>query len=206
MIVIVVVVLDQPRPRPWTSATRQGSRSRQRQRSRSATTNRERPGPATLTDDEAARALRGDRGCPRGRRVDQLARSARAGGGRPLLPTRYRRARMARPTPVVRRNRPPGVRAGRAVDPTLDNRRHSPKLTSRGRQLPVDRGSPAVRADHCSGLCRRLGLVPAASSLFDAPVLRVATPNVPIPYSPVLEAHILPSKQKIEKAVMQLIE
>jgi pyruvate/2-oxoglutarate/acetoin dehydrogenase E1 component len=39
----------------------------------------------------------------------------------------------------------------------------------------------------------------------DAPVVRVATPNVPIPYSPVLEKHILPSKEKIVKAVSQLV-
>ena len=39
----------------------------------------------------------------------------------------------------------------------------------------------------------------------DAPVVRVATPNVPIPYSPVLEKHILPSKEKIVKAISQLV-
>jgi pyruvate dehydrogenase E1 component beta subunit len=38
-----------------------------------------------------------------------------------------------------------------------------------------------------------------------APVMRVATPNVPIPYSPVLEKHILPSKEKIVKAISQLV-
>ena len=39
----------------------------------------------------------------------------------------------------------------------------------------------------------------------DAPVVRLATPNVPIPYSPVLEKHILPSKEKIVKAISQLM-
>jgi pyruvate dehydrogenase E1 component beta subunit len=39
----------------------------------------------------------------------------------------------------------------------------------------------------------------------DAPVIRVATPNVPIPYSPVLEKNILPSKEKIVKAISQLV-
>jgi pyruvate dehydrogenase E1 component beta subunit len=38
----------------------------------------------------------------------------------------------------------------------------------------------------------------------DAPVVRLATPNVPIPYSPMLEQHILPSKEKIVKAISQL--
>jgi len=35
----------------------------------------------------------------------------------------------------------------------------------------------------------------------EAPIARVATPNVPIPYSPVLERHILPDKEKIIRAV-----
>jgi pyruvate dehydrogenase E1 component beta subunit len=39
----------------------------------------------------------------------------------------------------------------------------------------------------------------------DAPVVRLAVPNVPIPYSPVLEKHILPSKEKIVKAISQLM-
>jgi pyruvate dehydrogenase E1 component beta subunit len=39
----------------------------------------------------------------------------------------------------------------------------------------------------------------------DAPVVRVANPNVPISYSPVLEKHILPSKEKIVKAISQLV-
>ncbi|MGD2142354.1 MAG: transketolase C-terminal domain-containing protein, partial [Candidatus Bathyarchaeota archaeon] len=37
-----------------------------------------------------------------------------------------------------------------------------------------------------------------------ASIARVATPNVPIPYSPVLEKHILPNKESIVKAVRQL--
>jgi len=38
-----------------------------------------------------------------------------------------------------------------------------------------------------------------------APVARVATPNVPIPYSPVLERHILPSKEKIVRAIKNTV-
>ena len=34
-----------------------------------------------------------------------------------------------------------------------------------------------------------------------APIARVATPNVPIPYNPVLESHLLPSTEKIKRAV-----
>jgi pyruvate/2-oxoglutarate/acetoin dehydrogenase E1 component len=34
-----------------------------------------------------------------------------------------------------------------------------------------------------------------------APVARVATPNVPIPFSPVLEKHVIPDKDKIVRAI-----
>jgi len=34
-----------------------------------------------------------------------------------------------------------------------------------------------------------------------APIVRVATPNVPIPYSPALEKHLLPDKEKIIRAI-----
>jgi pyruvate dehydrogenase E1 component beta subunit len=33
------------------------------------------------------------------------------------------------------------------------------------------------------------------------PITRVATPNVPIPYSPVLEKHLIPSTEKIKRAI-----
>jgi pyruvate/2-oxoglutarate/acetoin dehydrogenase E1 component len=38
-----------------------------------------------------------------------------------------------------------------------------------------------------------------------APITRVATPNVPIPYSPVLEKHLIPSTEKIVRAVKELV-
>jgi pyruvate/2-oxoglutarate/acetoin dehydrogenase E1 component len=38
-----------------------------------------------------------------------------------------------------------------------------------------------------------------------APITRVATPNVPIPYSPVLEKHLIPSTEKIVRAVKRLV-
>jgi len=34
-----------------------------------------------------------------------------------------------------------------------------------------------------------------------SPITRVATPNVPIPYSPVLEKHMIPSTEKIKRAI-----
>ncbi len=39
----------------------------------------------------------------------------------------------------------------------------------------------------------------------DAPVIRVANPNVPIPYSPALESQIIPSIENIKKAITQII-
>jgi pyruvate dehydrogenase E1 component beta subunit len=47
----------------------------------------------------------------------------------------------------------------------------------------------------------------AAEKAFDhleAPISRVATPNVPIPYSPALERHILPNREKIVRAVRNI--
>ncbi len=44
-----------------------------------------------------------------------------------------------------------------------------------------------------------------AFDYLDAPIKRVATPTVPIPYSPVLENYVLPDENKIIKAVKELI-
>ena len=43
-----------------------------------------------------------------------------------------------------------------------------------------------------------------AFDYLDAPIKRVATPMVPIPYSPVLENYVLPDENKIIKAVKEL--
>jgi pyruvate dehydrogenase E1 component beta subunit len=39
----------------------------------------------------------------------------------------------------------------------------------------------------------------------DGPVVRVATPNVPIPFSPILEANVIPSEESIIRAVTKLV-
>jgi pyruvate dehydrogenase E1 component beta subunit len=39
----------------------------------------------------------------------------------------------------------------------------------------------------------------------DAPIVRVATPNVPIPFSPVLEGSVIPSEESIIKAVTKVV-
>ncbi len=40
----------------------------------------------------------------------------------------------------------------------------------------------------------------------DAPVARVATPNVPLPYSPNLERHVLPDREKVIRAIRSLVK
>lgn len=40
----------------------------------------------------------------------------------------------------------------------------------------------------------------------EAPVSRVAIPNVPIPYSPVLERHVLPDKEKIIRGIKGVLD
>ena len=44
-----------------------------------------------------------------------------------------------------------------------------------------------------------------AFDYLDAPIKRVATPTVPIPYSPVLENYVLPDENKIIKAVKEIV-
>ena len=40
----------------------------------------------------------------------------------------------------------------------------------------------------------------------DGPVVRVATPDVPIPFSPPLEAAVLPSVERVREACRRLLE
>jgi len=44
-----------------------------------------------------------------------------------------------------------------------------------------------------------------AFDCLDAPVKRIATPNVPIPFSPVLEKYVMPSEEKIIKVAKEII-
>ena len=61
--------------------------------------------------------------------------------------------------------------------------------------------------------CKRLGagteivalLADKAFSYLDAPILRVAAENVPIPFSPVLENFVLPNENKIVKSAKKLL-
>jgi pyruvate dehydrogenase E1 component beta subunit len=43
-----------------------------------------------------------------------------------------------------------------------------------------------------------------AITLLDAPVVRVATPDVPIPFSPPLESFVIPSAQRIAEEARKL--
>jgi len=40
----------------------------------------------------------------------------------------------------------------------------------------------------------------------EAPVARVATPNVPLPYNPNLEKHVLPGREKVIRAIRNLVK
>ena len=43
-----------------------------------------------------------------------------------------------------------------------------------------------------------------AITLLDAPVVRVAAPDVPIPFSPTLENYVIPSAERIAEAARKL--
>ncbi len=45
-----------------------------------------------------------------------------------------------------------------------------------------------------------------AIGYLDAPILRVATPNTPIPFSPVLENAVIPDEARIRKTILELME
>jgi len=45
-----------------------------------------------------------------------------------------------------------------------------------------------------------------AIGYLDAPVLRVAAPNVPIPFAPVLESAVIPDESRIRSAILELME
>ena len=57
------------------------------------------------------------------------------------------------------------------------------------------------------GFASEVAAIVADEGLYylDAPIKRVVTPTVPIPYSSVLEKAILPDEDKITKAVKQVI-
>ncbi|MEM3754856.1 MAG: transketolase C-terminal domain-containing protein, partial [Candidatus Bathyarchaeia archaeon] len=44
-----------------------------------------------------------------------------------------------------------------------------------------------------------------AFDFLDAPLKRVSTPNVPIPYSPILEKEIIPNEQLIKEAIKSVL-
>ena len=44
-----------------------------------------------------------------------------------------------------------------------------------------------------------------ALGYLDAPIRRLATPDVPIPFSPVLEAAVVPDEAKIRAAILELV-
>ena len=44
-----------------------------------------------------------------------------------------------------------------------------------------------------------------AIAYLDAPIKHIATPDVPIPYAPVLEKSVIPGPDKIRKAILDLV-
>jgi pyruvate/2-oxoglutarate/acetoin dehydrogenase E1 component len=74
---------------------------------------------------------------------------------------------------------------------------HSVKKT--GRVVIVEEGpkTGGVSAEIAAGLLERFG------EYLQAPILRVASPDVPVPFSPILENAYRPDVQRIEEAVRQ---
>jgi pyruvate dehydrogenase E1 component beta subunit len=58
------------------------------------------------------------------------------------------------------------------------------------------------------GFASEIAAMVAEEGLFylDSPIRRVATPNVPIPYSPVLEKVVIPDEDRIIKTVKQIVK
>jgi pyruvate dehydrogenase E1 component beta subunit len=57
------------------------------------------------------------------------------------------------------------------------------------------------------GVASEIAAIVAEEGLFylDCPIKRVATPNVPIPYSPALEKVVIPDEERIIKAVKEIV-
>jgi len=75
----------------------------------------------------------------------------------------------------------------------------------------VRRCSKVVVVDEANATCAAGAQVAAliaerAFEDLDGPVVRVATPDVPIPFSPPLEAAVLPSVDRVKEAVRELLE
>jgi pyruvate dehydrogenase E1 component beta subunit len=45
-----------------------------------------------------------------------------------------------------------------------------------------------------------------AVGYLDAPILRIAAPDVPVPFSPTLESHIIPDEGQIYRKIIELVE
>jgi pyruvate/2-oxoglutarate/acetoin dehydrogenase E1 component len=75
----------------------------------------------------------------------------------------------------------------------------------------VGRCSKVVIVDEANGTCAAGAQVAAviaehAFELLDGPVVRVSAPDVPIPFSPPLEAAVLPSVKRVREACRELLD
>jgi 2-oxoisovalerate dehydrogenase E1 component beta subunit len=74
----------------------------------------------------------------------------------------------------------------------------------------VDRCSKVVIVDEANQTCAAGAEVAALIAergfeSLDGPVVRVATPDVPIPFSPPLEGAVLPSVERVKEACRELL-
>jgi pyruvate/2-oxoglutarate/acetoin dehydrogenase E1 component len=75
----------------------------------------------------------------------------------------------------------------------------------------VARCSKVVIVDEANGTCAAGAQVAAVIAehgfeWLDGPVVRVATPDVPIPFSPPLEQAVLPNVERVKEACRELLE
>jgi pyruvate/2-oxoglutarate/acetoin dehydrogenase E1 component len=75
----------------------------------------------------------------------------------------------------------------------------------------VERCSKVVIVDEANAMCAAGASVAALIAekgfeSLDGPVVRVATPNVPIPFSPPLEQAVLPNVERVREACLELLQ
>jgi 2-oxoisovalerate dehydrogenase E1 component beta subunit len=113
-----------------------------------------------------------------------------------------------------------GAMVGVALDATSDLDGASVEVLDLRSLVPLDeeaildsvaRCSKVVIVDEANSTCAAGATVAAliAEKGFenlDGPVVRVATPNVPIPFSPPLEQAVLPNVERVREACLELLE
>ena len=135
-------------------------------------------------------------------------RAHREGPGRPRRHGRERADLRGHAAggPGGRRGRGQGRhlgRGGRPAHPPAPRRGGHPRL---GRQDGQGRGAPRGHAYRRAGGRDRRPRGRARLRVLDAPVLRLAPPDTPVPYSPPLEEDFLPNALSVGKAIRALYD